>query len=237
MKIEKFEQKEVLITNDVALYYITLGSESVVNELLGKTQTDMYTIDFSEMGYLSENDKQEIWEVLLLMVMQYENKRIGMRRAVAGVRYNFLTHYKLTREWDILLRVYNNEVMYDRMQELLCGSDYVMWQDFKDYYEEYKKFLGRECYVVNPHGSIVSEYGMTLQNYEYTVGRHLDEDTLHVHTLDDEIAYFEKRYPVVCKGTISIFDLGFRASRELSRMADRYKHFCDEFFKREVFKK
>lgn len=231
MEIEKFKKKEVSIANEVANYYLTLGSDYVVSGLKEEGQTENYTIDFSKMGDLSEDEKQEVWEVILLMMLKYEHEKLGMRRYVAGVSYNFLSHYALAREWHILLRVYNNDIMSSRMQEYLFNDKEIKWQDLKDFYAEYKEVLGRECYVTKARISVDDS---SLQEYLYVRKQQEDFDNLYVNSLDDVIEDYEKRYPVLLEGNVDASALGFREWRDISSLANRYRDFCSVFFMDEV---
>ena len=126
----------------MALYYLTLGEdyfsgrweEGLRDKVKGIIQ------DIERSSYLTQQDKQEVWEVLTYL-------NIGGHSTIDFYEYQklalFLGKHSLVREWDIKLILFNSDLLFYKWRQLSNPLTSQSWGKFKEYYREYKQILKR----------------------------------------------------------------------------------------------
>lgn len=240
MEIEKYKNKDVTITNDVALYYEMLGTQYVADEFEKRVIGGQFDVDFSKMGNLSEEEKQQVWEVIIKMLMEDDISKTRLRINMVGVVLSYLKRYSHVREWDVLLRLYNDDNLSRVLDDTIARGNEVRWKDFKDYYyNEYKECLGREYYFEIPlkgEGRFSTKYDKKT-NYRVKY----EGVWVYVNSLSDVIDDYETRFPRLVKGVLNITEVTtdlYSALQMLSYQFDGFnKYYLDEEFVRKGYRK
>lgn len=126
----------------MALYYLTLGEDYFSGRWEDGLRDKVKGIiqDIERSSYITQQDKQEVWEVLTYLnigghstIDFYEYQKLGL----------FLGKHSLVREWDIELILFNSDLLFCKWQQLYEPLTSQSWDKFKEYYREYKRILKR----------------------------------------------------------------------------------------------
>lgn len=183
-----YQSKDVVIKSPIALYYLTLGSDYFMGNIVGSRSLDMYYTDIMSMETLSDYEKQEIWDVSVYMINY------------SDIMFGTFNNFRLVREWDTKLTMFNCYILHCRVKELLRKDENNFnWVEFKTFYVNYTKLLGREEYVLFSEYQDLVEVNH-LKKYAKTVI--IGGSEMEVCSVSNVIEDLEMRYPEILTDTL-----------------------------------
>lgn len=145
MSTRGYRTKDIEIKSPIAMYYFNLGADYFMDNIMGYSSLGTFHDDLMSICTLSDEEKQEIWEIVVLL-SDYRT-----------VMFNDYRIFSLVREWDKRLYMFNRYVLKCRVNALYRSSiEDFGWKEFKKFYGKYKTFLEREEYV-DMSGSVVTD--------------------------------------------------------------------------------